>query len=65
MSVNALGSVNRGKTGLVFIRKGLTVSDSGLLFQVQRVRFGTACSITLIQRRSVHALCSNLRVITS
>lgn len=63
-NVNPLGSVNRDKTGLRYVRKGVTVSDTGLLFQVQRVRLGTAYGVTLIQRRSVHAPCSNLRVIT-
>lgn len=63
MNRNPLGSVNRDKTGLQYVRKGCTVDDNGLRFRVQRVRLGTAYGVTLILQRSVFATCSTLRVV--
>ena len=65
MSVNPLGSVNRDKTGLRFVRKGCIADYSGLYFTVQRVRLGMAYGVTLMQRQSVFAPCASLRVVPS
>ncbi len=62
-TTNPLGSVNRDKTGMVFVKKNLIVDFDGVRFRVQRVRLGIAYGETLFMHNPVVARCSQLRVV--
>lgn len=61
-SVNPLGSVNRDKTGLSVVRKGVTVDYGGIRFVVERVRRGVAYGNTTFSNQYFFAPANAVRV---
>lgn len=60
---NLLGGLNRDKTGLRIVKKGVMLDYYGMTFVCTRVRKGVAYGETSIQKRSFFAPASVVRVL--